>query len=175
MISQSASHRAVRAVAAFEAIKGLVVLCAAFGLLTLIHRDLRALALEIVGRLHLDPSKKYPDIFIEAASNLTPRRLWSFAGFAAVYSAFRFTEAYGLWRERKWAEWLALISGGIYLPVEIYGLMVKLTWVRAAALFANLLVVILMASVLLRSRARKRALLEAIDSSKIVGEKSTKT
>ncbi|HEU5079853.1 MAG TPA: DUF2127 domain-containing protein [Opitutaceae bacterium] len=172
MISQSASHKAVRAVAAFEAIKGLVVLCAAFGLLTLIHRDLRALALEIVGRLHLDPTRKYPDIFIEAASNLTPRRLWSFAGFATLYSAFRFLEAYGLWRERKWAEWLALISGGIYLPVEIYGLMVKLTWVRAAAFVANLLVVWLMALVLLRSRARKRALIAAAHANKVPPEKS---
>lgn len=171
MISQSASHRALRAVALFEAIKGVLVLCAGFGLLALLHKDIGALALELVGRLHLDPSTKYPDKFIEAASGLTDARLWSIAGFAAIYSAFRFFESYGLWRERAWAEWVALISGGIYLPVEVYGVSLKFTWVRVIALVANLLVVILMAAVLYRSRQKKRAAhiasLAAVPSNKV--------
>ena len=41
---------------------------------------------------------------------------------ALTYSAIRFTEAYGLWRERRWAEWLSAVSGAIYLPFEIYEL-----------------------------------------------------
>lgn len=39
----------------------------------------------------------------------------------------RFVEAYGLWRERRWANWLAAISEGIYLPVEIYELFARVT------------------------------------------------
>jgi uncharacterized membrane protein (DUF2068 family) len=39
---------------------------------------------------------------------------------AAAYSFLRFVEAYGLWYARTWAEWIALISGTLYLPIEIY-------------------------------------------------------
>jgi uncharacterized membrane protein (DUF2068 family) len=31
----------------------------------------------------------------------------------------RFIEAYGLWHRRRWAEWLALLSTGMYLPWEL--------------------------------------------------------
>ena len=41
---------------------------------------------------------------------------------ATVYSSLRFIESYGLWRQRVWAEWLAIISGAMYLPLELYKL-----------------------------------------------------
>ncbi|MDB6093093.1 MAG: putative rane protein [Verrucomicrobia bacterium] len=147
----------VKSVAIFEAIKGAIVLLAGFGLLSLLHRDIRALALELVGRLHLDPAKRYPSIFIEAAAKVTDGRLWFIAGFACVYAAFRITEAYGLWKARTWAEWLAVISGAIYLPVEIYEVSERFTWVRITALISNLAVVVLMAIVLAQNRKRAAA------------------
>ncbi|OLC92083.1 MAG: hypothetical protein AUH86_19685 [Acidobacteria bacterium 13_1_40CM_4_58_4] len=42
---------------------------------------------------------------------------------ALVYSAVRFTEAYGLWHQREWAQWFALLSGSLYLPGELYSLL----------------------------------------------------
>ncbi|MCZ7627423.1 MAG: DUF2127 domain-containing protein [Candidatus Methylomirabilis sp.] len=42
---------------------------------------------------------------------------------AAGYASVRFVEAYGLWLERRWAEWFAAVSGGIYIPFEIYELL----------------------------------------------------
>ncbi len=50
-----------------------------------------------------------------------------------VYSGARSVEAYGLWFERRWAEWFALISGAIYLPVEIYELRRHVTEIKIAA------------------------------------------
>lgn len=150
----------------FEAAKGILVLCAGFGLLTLLHRDSRLIATEIIGRLHLNPSKKYPGIFIEAASRITDSRLWFFAGLAFVYAFFRLVEAYGLWRERSWAEWLALVSGAIYLPIEIYEVWEKFTWVRVTALMANVIVVIFMGMVLWRSVQARERLREAAAAAK---------
>ncbi|MDB6169164.1 MAG: uncharacterized protein JWM88_2028 [Verrucomicrobia bacterium] len=156
MISLSASRTLVKSVAVFEAVKGGIVLLAGFGVLSLLGRDLRALAMSLVGWLHLDPSRRFTSVFIEAASNTTDARLWFIAGFGFVYATFRFTEAYGLWKARAWAEWLALVSGGIYLPVEVYELLRRVTWIRMTALIANLAVVILMAVVLWQNRRRHR-------------------
>src|SRR3982751_3388539 len=100
MISASASRAAVRTVAIFEAAKGAFVLLAGFGLLGLLHRDAGELAEDLVGRLHLDPSHRFPAIFIEAASHVNDQTLWLFAAGAFAFSLIRLAEAYGLWHER---------------------------------------------------------------------------
>jgi len=156
MISSSTSRSVVRTVALFEAAKGVLVLLAGFGCLTMLHRDAGELAEEIIERLHLDPTNKYPGIFIDAASTITDSRLWMWAAFAGVYASFRLAEAFGLWRERAWAEWLAFAGGAIYLPVEIYSIVEKFTWLRVGVLSLNLLVVIFMGQVLWRSIQKRR-------------------
>jgi len=152
VLSSNASRKVVKSVALFEATKGIIVVLAGFGLLSLLHHDLRALAIALVGRLHLDPTHHYARGFIDAAANTTDSRLWFAAVIGFVYAAFRFVEAYGLWFCRTWAEWLALISGGIYLPLEVYELFRRLTWMRVSALVANLVVVALIALVLWRNK-----------------------
>ncbi len=156
MLSRSSSRRAVRVVALFEAAKGSLVLLAGFGLLTLLGSDVGLVANRLVHHLHLNPSRKYPRIFIDAAHDMTDQRLWLFAVLAAIYAAFRLCEGYGLWRERAWAEWVALVSGMIYLPIEIYGLVEKWTWLRVGTFVANLLIVALIAQVLYRSVKSRR-------------------
>ncbi len=39
-------------------------------------------------------------------------------------------ESYGLWFAKRWAEWFALLSGSVYLPVELYGLLKGVTWIK---------------------------------------------
>ena len=87
--------------------------------------------------LHLNPARHYPRVFIEAAGRLTDARLWLLAAGAFAYSLLRFAEAYGLWRERAWAEWIGIVSGGVYLPVEVYELVHRPTVLKAALLIVN--------------------------------------
>lgn len=108
----SSHQRGLRAVAYFEALKGVLVLAVGFGLLSFLGRDTEVFAERLVNRLHLNPAHHYPQIFIHAMADLSNSRLWLIAGFSAFYAAVRFTEAYGLWRERAWAEWLAALSAG---------------------------------------------------------------
>jgi uncharacterized membrane protein (DUF2068 family) len=155
VLSSNASRKVLKSVALFEAAKGLIVLLAGFGLLSLLHHDLRALAMALVGRLHLDPNRHFASVFIEAASKTTDGRLWFIAIIGFVYALFRFVEAYGLWFCRTWAEWLAVISGGIYLPLEVYELFRRVTWMRVTALVANLVVVAAIALVIWRNKRVK--------------------
>ncbi len=138
--------------ALFEAAKGGLVLLAGFGLLALIHRDVQAAAEYLVARSHLSPAKKYPQIFIDAAASMTDARLWFLASLALFYSIVRFVEAYGLWRERRWAEWFALITAALYLPVEIYELSRRVTGIKIGALIVNAVIVIFMIYVIRQSK-----------------------
>ena len=144
--------RGVRAVALVEAAKAVIVLLAGFGILTLIHRDVHAFAAQLVERLHLNPSNKYPRIFVDAADQLNDARLWLLAALAMTYAMLRAVEAYGLWRGRAWAEWIALLTGAMYLPAELYELTRGVTWIKAAAIVINIGVVVYMAYALRRSK-----------------------
>jgi uncharacterized membrane protein (DUF2068 family) len=154
----------IRAVSVFEAAKGTMVLLAGFGALSLIHHDVQRITEQLVGHLHLNPAKHYPRIFLDTAAHVTDARLWLLTTLAVAYALVRFIEAYGLWRGRRWAEWFAAVSGGIYIPFEIYELSKGITLLALSALAVNLLIVGLMINTLLRvrsievGRAEQRAL-----------------
>lgn len=145
--------RAIRLVAWFEAAKGVFVLAAASGLLTLVHRDLGAIAASLLEHAHLNPAAHYPQIFLDAVSHLDDARLRLLAAGAAGYALFRLVEAWGLYRERAWAEWLAALSGAVYVPFELSGLLHRPSWHGALLLGVNLAIVALM----LRAVNRRRA------------------
>jgi uncharacterized membrane protein (DUF2068 family) len=138
---ENVSRHALQVVAVMEAVKGAIVFGAGFGLLTLLHRDVRRVAVSLVTRLHIDPEQHYAGIFLNAASKVTDAHLWGLAALALLYSALRATEAYGLWFNRRWAAWLGAASGAIYVPVEIYELVERPSAVKALALIFNLAVV----------------------------------
>jgi uncharacterized membrane protein (DUF2068 family) len=133
--------RGVRAVAIIEASKGALVLIAGFGLLSLVHHDLQAIAERLVRESHLNPARHYPRVFIEAASHINDSRLRTLAAVAFLYAVMRFIEAYGLWHFRAWAEWFGIVSGSVYLPIEVYELLKHPTWVKGAVFLVNLIVV----------------------------------
>lgn len=141
----------IRAVSVFEAVKGMLVLLVGFGALSLIHRDVQQVAEQLIGHLHLNPAKHYPRIFLDTAANATNARLWLLAIFAVAYSSIRFVEAYGLWRAKRWAEWFAAASGGIYIPFEVYELFTTGTLLTLIVLAINLVIVGLMIKTLYRS------------------------
>ncbi|MGB5097592.1 MAG: DUF2127 domain-containing protein [Porticoccaceae bacterium] len=146
------THRAIRAVAAFEAFKGLLALAAASGLFLLLHKDLRNVAITLVEHAHLNPAAHYPSIFIVAAEHLQNTRFRLIALGAAAYSSLRFVEAYGLFREAVWAEVLAAVSGAIYIPFEVIEIMRRPGWLSVGALVVNLAVVAIMVVALLQRR-----------------------
>jgi uncharacterized membrane protein (DUF2068 family) len=117
-----AGHKAplgLRTVALFEFIKGLAVLTVGMSALLLLHTDVQAAADHLVERLHADPAWWATHEFIKLVSDLTDTRIKLVAFFAAFYATVRVIEAYGLWHDLPWAEWFAVISAAIYLPVEI--------------------------------------------------------
>ena len=91
-----------------EFLKGLVVLLAGFGVLSLVHRDAWDVAESFLEWLHINPDTRYAQVFLSLADKVTDTKLWTVAIIALAYSTLRYFEAYGLWRERAWAEWLAL-------------------------------------------------------------------
>jgi uncharacterized membrane protein (DUF2068 family) len=72
--------------------------------------------------------------------NLKPHSLLVLALFAGVYCVVSSFEAVGLWRERRWAEYLTVLTTAGFLPIEIHELLDRVTFVRVGALLVNLVI-----------------------------------
>ena len=144
--------RVLRLVASFEMLKGLVVLLAAVGILSLAHRDVWDVSATLLRLLHIHHTHHYWEVFLKLAHRVTDEKLWMVAVGAVVYSSLRFVEGYGLWRARAWAEWVAFFSGAVYLPFEIYELSLGITLFRTAIFAANLAIVLYMLWLRLQAR-----------------------
>lgn len=147
-----AERKALRAIALFEAAKGMGALALSLGLLTLVHADLRAIVVNLIGTVGMDPDAHYPamllhyvDIFAEA--NKVPLVL-----VVAAYVTVRLTEAWGLWFQRPWGEWLGALSGALYVPLEVRHLLLKQNLASALVLAFNVAVVAYLGWLLWRRR-----------------------
>jgi uncharacterized membrane protein (DUF2068 family) len=146
-------HKGVRVVAVIEGAKGLFVLAMGIGVHRLVHHDVRAFAVDLLRQFHLDPASHYPSVLLHAMENVSDTRLQMLALGALAYAVVRFSEAYGLWRERAWGEWLAAVGGAIYIPFELYHLWLHVTAVKLGLLAVNVVIVAYMAYLLHLRRA----------------------
>jgi uncharacterized membrane protein (DUF2068 family) len=135
----------------------LAALAASIGLLGLLHRDLHQLALALLWRFHLDPALPYPALLLRYADGLSAIDLRTLAPVAMGYIAVRLAEAWGLWRDKVWAEWLGALSGALYVPLEIAHLMHRTTVAGAAVLLGNIAMVAFLAFQLWQRRRRQGA------------------
>jgi|SRR5208283_5077385 len=162
---KSARHRrqrrVLRTVASFEFAKGVFVVLMGLCALALVHKDVWLIAESLLALLHISTDRRWAQVFLDFADSVTDARLWAAARIAFAYAALRFTEAYGLWRERTWAEWVALVSGTLLLPLEVRELLRGVTWVRCGVFVGNLAVVAYMLYVILANRREKRDALSA--------------
>jgi uncharacterized membrane protein (DUF2068 family) len=152
-----AMQRTLHAIAIFEAIKGLAALGGIVGVIDLMHHDVRHLAIDLIGRFGQNPESHYGSIILHYADLLPNADLRALTLLAAFYILLRLSEAYGLWHDRAWGEWLGALSGALYIPFEVSHLMHRLSWISAAVLAGNIVVVGFLAFQLWRRRTTNGA------------------
>jgi uncharacterized membrane protein (DUF2068 family) len=152
-------HFGLRGVALFEGAKGLLAILATIWILRLRHKDMSDVADSIMGMLHrvlhINPDRHVFQRLQHYIEGLTPNGLSLIAAIILIYAMVRFVEGAGLWMEKQWAEWFALISGGLYIPFEIYELTHRATAFKWGVLSVNVLIVLYMAWLLRDSHKRR--------------------
>jgi len=142
-----ATRRALRAIAVFEALKGAAALAAGLGFLSVLRHDLRRIAATIVDYFGLEPGAHYPSLFLHYAQVLADANVRAVVLLTVGYVTLRSCEAYGLWHERTWGEWLGALSGALYIPFELHHLMHEPSLLGLGVLSVNVLVVAYLAFV----------------------------
>ncbi len=139
-----AARASVRVIAAWEAVKGVLVLLAA-GLATYFLRPEQERSIdEIVGHFHLNPAGHTSHVFQMAIDHAENIRTDLLAVGALVYALLRFVEAYGLWAERRWGWILGIASAALYLPLEVREMLNRFSWLSVGLFLVNLAIVLVL-------------------------------
>ncbi len=125
----------------FKLVKGVSLLIVAFGLLRLLHRDVAEVTEHWIEVLRVDPDNRFIHRALVKVFNVTPRQLKELSAGTLIYSAIFLTEGTGLLARKHWAEYMTLISTGLFIPLELYEIYRHLTLVKLGVTLVNILIV----------------------------------
>jgi len=129
-------------IAAERAFRTVVLATVGIVLLTHAHTDWSAEIAKFAERLGLDPQQNWIQRILKDAARLDARRSVTFGIIALAYAVLEGTEAYGLWRRRRWGEWLTVFATSLLLIPEIWEITKSTTLLKVGALVVNLAVVL---------------------------------
>jgi uncharacterized membrane protein (DUF2068 family) len=153
--------KGVRTVATIEFTKGVIVVLAGMGVFSMRHRDIWGVAESFLEFFHANPYNHYVGVFISLVYRFSDVRLWKIALAATLYVTLRFVEAFGLWYVQSWAEWIALLSGSIYIPFEVADLLRHPSWFGIAVVLVNVVIVLYMLKLRIEARRKRHAQLSS--------------
>ena len=78
---------------------------------------------------------------VENALNASPTTLDLVAAFLIFYGVLQLFEGVGIIFKR-WGEYFAVVATSLFIPLEVYELTEKITWLRVVALIVNVAAVV---------------------------------
>jgi uncharacterized membrane protein (DUF2068 family) len=125
----------------FKLFKGISLLIVGFGLLKLLHRDIGTVVDHWIEVLRVDPDNRFVHRALLRIFNVTPKQLKELSAGTFLYAGIFLTEGTGLVLRKHWAEYMTLISTGLFIPLEVYEIYRHFTWVKVAVTVVNVLIV----------------------------------
>lgn len=107
----------------------------------LFDRDLSSLE-PFFRQIHLNVSDSATIRAVENVLHASPATLDLIAAGLLGYGALQIAEGIGLWSLKRWGEYVAVVGTTLFIPLEIYELTEKLTWLRLAVLLINIAAVL---------------------------------
>jgi len=129
------------AIIAIKLLKGLLFVLLALVAYTLSDNDLPAEFRQLLHLLRLNPERKFfADLAVQIGKWTEANVLWVAAG-TLVYSLFSLVEGFGLIGRVTWACWMAIGESAFFIPIEVYELVHKPSWMVFVILVINIVIV----------------------------------
>jgi len=137
----------LRFLALERGIRGLLLVALAYGIwrfdgsrvaLQRVFDDYLPALKPLASKLSIDIQESGPVHLIQQAFTAKHSTLLLVAGGVLLYGMIELTESVGLWLIKRWGEYVAAVATTIFIPLEIYELIEKVTWLRVTALVVNL-------------------------------------
>ena len=150
----SARDRGLQLIAAFKFLNAFLFLLAALGAYGLLQAGVADQAREWASELAFGSGQQLVRRTVMLLLGFDRTTIAVLGLVALFYAALFATEGVGLWRERRWAEYLTVIATGSLIPLEIYEVARHFELIRVSTLVVNLAVV---GYLVIRLRHPKRA------------------
>ena len=150
-------HPGMAAIAILKLAKGVLLLLLGLGLLKLVHAEIATLFSLLIEALHLNADSHLIHGLVLKVDALQPHSVLVAGLISLGYAGLMVVEGVGLWLEFSWAAYLTVVSTGLLIPVEVYEIVDRVSFVRVGALLLNLGIVGYLISQLKHHRLRKRA------------------
>ncbi|MEO6775087.1 MAG: DUF2127 domain-containing protein [Kofleriaceae bacterium] len=130
--------RLIVLIGVLKLVKALVLLAAAISVFATLHDGVRAALHEFAAGSGREVVMRYVGHLIDGG----PHHTELIGGGLLAYAALFAVEGAGLLSHRVWGEWLTICITTSFIPLEIYELVHKSSFVKAAVLVANILIAI---------------------------------
>jgi uncharacterized membrane protein (DUF2068 family) len=146
----------LKLIAGAKIAKGVALACLSLGVFDLIHKDLTAIAQRFVQIARISPENKYVELLLEKLGLVAPSTLIRLGMLSALFSSIELIEGLGLWFGAAWAEYVVVVSTGLFVPEECLGIARHPSWLRFAVLLVNVAILVYVVRVVWhRYQARK--------------------
>jgi uncharacterized membrane protein (DUF2068 family) len=142
-INQTPKERTwtIHILAIIKLVKGVLLLIVGIKLLTLINKDAAEVFEAFITRHGIDSGNRIAQTIAEKLEGVGKTQMILFSLGSFCYSGLQLTEGIGLWMQKRWAELLTVIATSLLIPVEIYEIYEKFTWVRLLVFAVNIFIV----------------------------------
>jgi len=131
----------LKTIAVFKLVKALLLIGVGLGSVKLLNPEAAATADRWVSAVSWRVGPKAASAIKNHLSNVQDSKLLLVGIAAFLYAGLFAVEGGGLWKGKRWAEYLTIIATSSFVPFEIYELIRHPTWQRGATLGINLAVV----------------------------------
>jgi uncharacterized membrane protein (DUF2068 family) len=144
-------------IAAFKIAQAALFIAVGVGALRLVGKDLGDLLTRLADHLRFNPEGKLVNLLIERVAVVDDHMLRRIGAVGFIYAALDLVEGIGLYLEKIWGEYMTLIITGSFLPLEVYELFRRITWVRGGLFVINALVFMYLVRVVIDRGRERRA------------------
>jgi uncharacterized membrane protein (DUF2068 family) len=149
----SRTRRGLLLIGGLKLLKGLALLVAGIGVLSLLHRDAAETVRHWIEYIRIDPRDRLIDHFLSKVAGVSPRTLRHLGVGTLLYAAVFCTEGVGLLLSKHWAEYMTAGVTASFLPLELYELIAHPSAVKAVVIVLNVAVVVYLVLEIRRERA----------------------
>jgi uncharacterized membrane protein (DUF2068 family) len=129
-------------IAAERAFRSVVLVVVGVALLSHPHADWAAETTRFAQRLGLNPNANWVRRLTGDLRRIHGSQYVFFGVVALAYGALEGVEAFGLWRRRRWAEWLTVVATSLLLIPEVWELTKSISLLKVGALVVNIAIVV---------------------------------
>jgi uncharacterized membrane protein (DUF2068 family) len=128
-------------IALFKLFKGVLLVIVGIGALRLVHKDVATVVMHWVDILRVDPENHFIHHIIERLIGIRVGQLRAISAGTFFYASILLTEGVGLLMRKRWAEYFTVISTAVFIPLEIYEIFHRFTFVKVGVLAVNVAIV----------------------------------